>query len=151
MHVPVMRSEVVELLAPGRGGVFVDCTVGLGGHARAIVEAGATRLIGVDRDTEALAGASAALSQWADAVELVHGDYRALPALLDARGLAEVDGIVADLGVSSLQLDAEGRGFSFQRDEPLDMRFDRSAGETAAEYLAGVDETELADGDLPLR
>ena len=145
MHVPVMRSEVVELLAPGRGGVFVDCTVGLGGHARAIVEAGATRLVGVDRDTEALVGARAALSQWAGAVELVHGDYRALPALLDARGLAEVDGIVADLGVSSLQLDTDGRGFSFQRDEPLDMRFDRSAGETAAEYLAEVDESELAD------
>ena len=145
MHVPVMRADVVELLAPERGGVYVDCTVGLGGHARAILEAGASRLVGLDRDAEALDAAGEALAAWGDRVELVHGDYRGLASMLDSRALGAIDGVVADLGVSSLQLDAGGRGFSFQRDEPLDMRFDRSAGQTAAEFLAEVDEADLAD------
>jgi 16S rRNA (cytosine1402-N4)-methyltransferase len=144
VHVPVLLDEVVRLLAPGRG-IYVDCTVGLGGHASALLAHGAERLIGIDRDPAALALARDALAGFADRVELVHADYRELPALLDARGVAAVNGIVADLGVSSMQLEAEGRGFSFRRDEPLDMRMDQSQGETAAEWLARVDETELAD------
>jgi 16S rRNA (cytosine1402-N4)-methyltransferase len=144
-HVPVMSAEVVEWLSPARGGVFVDCTVGLGGHAAALLAAGATRVIGLDRDREALSVAGGALAEWVAKVELVHADFRQLPALLDARGLATVDGIVVDLGVSSLQLDGEGRGFSFQRDEPLDMRMDRSQGRTAAELLATSTESALAD------
>ena len=145
MHVPVMRDEVVSLLRPERGGLFVDCTVGLGGHARLLIEGGATRLIGFDRDPAALRVAAAALADWKDRVEFVHADYREIASVLDARGVTTVSGVLADLGVSSMQLDSEGRGFSFRRDEPLDMRMDTSTGETAAEMLATVDETDLAN------
>jgi 16S rRNA (cytosine1402-N4)-methyltransferase len=144
-HVPVMTDEVVAALHPADGGVFVDCTVGLGGHARALLAAGATRLIGIDRDPAALALAAAALGEWGGRVELVHGDYRDAPRLLDERGIGEIDGAVADLGVSSLQLDGEGRGFSFQRDEALDMRMDTSQGPTAADLIGDADERDLAD------
>jgi 16S rRNA (cytosine1402-N4)-methyltransferase len=144
-HVPVMTAEVLRFLRPERGGLFVDCTLGLGGHARALLEAGATRLLGLDRDRDALAKAGTVLAPWASQSELVHADYRDVAAILDARRIATVDGALADLGVSSLQLDDAGRGFSFQRDEPLDMRMDRSAGETAAQFLTRADERELAD------
>jgi 16S rRNA (cytosine1402-N4)-methyltransferase len=145
VHVPVLLEEVIAALAPERGGVFVDGTVGLGGHARAVLARGADRLIGIDRDPAALAIAREELAEFGERVELVHADYRHLPAILDERGLAAVDGILADLGVSSLQLDAEGRGFRFRRDEPLDMRMDTTAGETAAEMLATVNEEDLAN------
>jgi 16S rRNA (cytosine1402-N4)-methyltransferase len=144
-HVPVLIDEVRALLQPERGGTFVDCTVGLGGHSRMLLEGGATRLIGIDRDTDALAIARDALAAFGDRVTLVHADYRELGAVLDAQGIEAVSGLLADLGVSSMQLDAEGRGFSFRRDEPLDMRMDRTRGETAAELIDRVDETELAD------
>ena len=145
MHVPVLLDEVVHWLAPERGGLFVDCTVGLGGHARVLLQHGADRLLGIDRDPAALALAGESLQDFGDRVELVHADYREIAGLLDARGVTTVNGILADLGVSSLQLDVEGRGFSFRRDEPLDMRMDTSRGETCAEMLATVDETELAN------
>jgi 16S rRNA (cytosine1402-N4)-methyltransferase len=144
-HEPVLVAEVVDLLAPSRGGTFLDCTVGLGGHSRALLEAGATRLIGLDRDREALALAAETLAAWRDRVELVHADYRDVARELDARGIAAVDGALADLGVSSMQFDAEGRGFSFRRDEPLDMRMDRSQGITAADLVRDLPEDELAD------
>jgi 16S rRNA (cytosine1402-N4)-methyltransferase len=144
-HVPVLLDEVRELLLPARGGVFVDGTVGLGGHARMLLEAGADRLIGVDRDADALARAGAELAPFGERVRLVHGDYRESDRVLDAEGVTSVAGVLLDLGVSSLQLDADGRGFSFRRDEPLDMRMDRSRGETVAERLATVDEATLAD------
>ena len=140
-----MVAEVVEHLEPGRGGVFVDCTVGLGGHARALLEAGASRLIGLDRDPAAVAAAREALSGFGDRVDVVHADYRRIAAVLDERGVAKVDGVLADLGVSSMQLDAPGRGFSFRQDDPLDMRMDTTAGPTAAEALRDVDERTLAD------
>jgi 16S rRNA (cytosine1402-N4)-methyltransferase len=145
LHVPVMPSEILAWLKPERGGVFVDCTVGLGGHARLLLEAGASRLIGFDRDGDALDVARGVLAPWADRVELVHADYREVARVLDERGVTGIDGALADLGVSSLQLDTPGRGFSFQRDEPLDMRMDTSAGSTAADLIAAVDERELAD------
>ena len=140
-----MPDEVVQQLHPERGGLFVDCTVGLGGHSRLLLEHGASRVIGLDRDPAAIAAARDALADWADRIELVHADYRDLARELDARGIGEVDGMVADLGVSSMQLEADGRGFSFRRDEPLDMRMDTSRGSTAAELLATVSEQELAD------
>jgi 16S rRNA (cytosine1402-N4)-methyltransferase len=145
VHVPVLTAEVLGYLRPARGGLFVDCTVGLGGHTRALLEAGASRVLGLDRDRDALAAARTALSAWSDRVELIHADYRTIDAVLDARGIEAIDGALADLGVSSLQLDVAGRGFSFQRDEPLDMRMDASAGATAAELVAHASESELAD------
>ena len=145
MHVPVLTVEALHYLQPQRGGLFVDCTVGLGGHARALLEAGATRLIGLDRDLDALAVARVTLAPWRDRVDLVHADYRSIEEVLNGRGITVVDGTLADLGISSLQLDAEGRGFSFQRDEPLDMRMDRSRGDTAADLVGRSTETEIAD------
>jgi 16S rRNA (cytosine1402-N4)-methyltransferase len=145
MHEPVMVAEVLEHLAPARGGVFVDCTVGYGGHTRAMLDAGASRVIGLDRDADALRQAAAALASEESRVELVHSDYRRLDEILDARGITDVDGILADLGVSSMQLDEAGRGFSFRRDEPLDMRMDRTSGLTAAEMIRDADERTLAD------
>ena len=145
MHEPVLVTEVLEHLAPARGGVFVDCTVGYGGHSRAMLDAGASRVIGLDRDPAALAEATAALAPYGDRVTLVHSDYRRLDEVLDAEGIAGIDGLLADLGVSSMQLDAPGRGFSFRRDEPLDMRMDTTAGPTAAEAIHDADERTLAD------
>jgi 16S rRNA (cytosine1402-N4)-methyltransferase len=141
----VLTAEAVQYLQPGRGGLFLDCTVGLGGHTRALLEAGATRVIGLDRDPDALAIARGLLAPWTDRMELVHADYRTLDEVLDGRGIPLVDGALADLGVSSLQLDTPGRGFSFQRDEPLDMRMDRSRGGTAADLVAQSSEADLAD------
>ena len=140
-----MVAEVVEQLAPGRGGTFVDCTVGHGGHARAILEAGASRVIALDRDPSALRHAAGALTPYGSRAELVHSDYRRLIEILDARGVGAVDGILADLGVSSMQLDEAGRGFSFRRDEPLDMRMDPTSGPTAADAIRDADERTLAD------
>lgn len=140
-----MVTEVLELLAPERGGVFVDCTVGLGGHARALLDTGASQVIGFDRDPAAITLAGASLAAYGDRIALVHADYRALDPVLDARGIGTVNGILADLGVSSMQLDSDGRGFSFRRDEPLDMRMDTTTGPTAAEALREVDEQALAD------
>src|SRR4030095_1323652 len=108
IHEPVLASEVIELLEPSRGGLFVDCTVGLGGHARALLTGGATRLLGLDRDAAALAIAAETLTPWRDRVDLVHADYRDLPTVLSSRGLDVFDGALADLGVSSMQLDAAG-------------------------------------------
>lgn len=145
-HEPVMTAEVVTALEPARGGLFVDCTVGAGGHARALLQAGAERLLGLDRDAEALPSAAAALRPWAARVDLAHADFRTLDDVLAERGIGGIDGgALADLGLSSLQLDGEGRGFSFRFDAPLDMRMDRSRGPTAADLLRGADESQLAD------
>jgi len=144
-HEPVLLDEVLSLLAPARGGTFVDCTTGLGGHSHALLDGGATRLIALDRDENALRAAAERLASYGDRVELVHSDYREIGSVLQQRGIDGVDGILADLGVSSMQLDQEGRGFSFRRDEPLDMRMDRSQGPTAADLIADVDETDLAN------
>ena len=144
-HVPVLTAEVLQQLQPERGGVFVDCTVGLGGHSSALLAAGATKVIGLDRDPDALARARDTLSPWLERVELVHADYRMIDDVLDRLSISRVDGAVADLGVSSMQFDEPGRGFSFQRDEPLDMRMDRTSGETAADLVARSNERELAD------
>ena len=145
MHDPVLVAEVVEAMAPRAGGVYVDCTVGMGGHAAALLAAGAGRLIGIDRDEAALAHARTRLIPAAGRVELVHDDYRRIAAVLSARGTGAVDGILADLGVSSMQLDDASRGFSFRQQGPLDMRMDRTRGVTLADRLAAVDESTLAD------
>nr|MDQ3070289.1 16S rRNA (cytosine(1402)-N(4))-methyltransferase [Acidobacteriota bacterium] len=115
-HAPVLLSETVALLDPSRGGTFVDCTLGLGGHTGALLEAGASRVIGLDRDPRAIAIAGERLAPWGARVSLVHADYRGLPAVLAREGLTEIDGALADLGVSSMQLDQAERGFSFRAD-----------------------------------
>ncbi len=144
-HTPVLTTEVVQQLQPQRGGIFVDCTVGLGGHARALLEAGASRIVGLDRDPDALEHARERLAPWIDRVQLLHADYRALDSVLDRLGIPFVDGALADLGLSSLQLDTPGRGFSFQRDDPLDMRMDPTSGDNAADLIARSTERDIAD------
>jgi 16S rRNA (cytosine1402-N4)-methyltransferase len=141
-HQPVLVREVVELLAPERGGFFVDATVGAGGHARALVEAGpGIRLLGLDRDPEALALARERLAEFGDRVELVEANFGDLESVLEGRPAP--DGILADLGVSSMQLEQASRGFSFRRDGPLDMRMSRS-GRSAAEVVATASVEELS-------
>jgi 16S rRNA (cytosine1402-N4)-methyltransferase len=150
-HVPVLRAEAVEFLAPVRGGLFVDATLGLGGHAEAILDAGpAARLVGIDRDPEARALAAQRLARVGERVEIVAGDFRDLAAHLGGRRIA---GVLADLGVSSLQLDRPERGFSFRADGPLDMRMSLS-GPTAAQLVESMTEAELENifrtlGDEP--
>src|SRR5262245_10597899 len=144
-HEPVLVREVVELMEPRPDRTYVDCTVGLGGHTAALLTAGAGRVIGLDRDAGALGRARARLADFASRVELVHADYRDLKTVLETRGIGAVDGVLADLGVSSWQLDDPARGFSFRANGPLDMRMDPSSGRSAAELIAEVDETTLAD------
>lgn len=143
-HAPVLTSEVLAMLAPRPDGIYVDCTVGLGGHTSALLTAGAGRVIGLDRDAGALNRTRERLTG-ASRLELVHADYRELPAVLHTRGIEVVDGILADLGVSSWQLDDPARGFSFRQPGPLDMRMDQTQGQTLAAWLASVREAELAD------
>ena len=134
--------EVVHLLAPERGGFFVDATVGAGGHARALVEAGpGIRLLGLDRDPEALALARERLAEFGDRVQLVEANFGDLESVLEGRPAP--DGILADLGVSSMQLEQASRGFSFRRDGPLDMRMSRS-GRSAADVVATASVEELS-------
>jgi 16S rRNA (cytosine1402-N4)-methyltransferase len=146
-HIPVMVREVVEYLRCAPGGLFVDCTVGAGGHAEAILEASGPdgRVIGLDRDDAALLAAAERLRPFGDRVVLFQEDFRGMNALLEDRGIAEVDGILMDLGLSSLQLSDSERGFSFQSDGPLDMRMDRRSGPTAADWVNRLPEKELAD------
>lgn len=144
-HEPVLVREVVTFMAPHAGGCYVDGTVGLGGHAAALLGAGAGRVIGLDRDEAALALARERLAWAGDRVTLLHADYRDVREVLASRGLTHVDGMLIDLGVSSLQLDDPSRGFSFRQPGPLDMRMDPSQGATLAERLRDVDESTLAD------
>jgi 16S rRNA (cytosine1402-N4)-methyltransferase len=144
-HVPVLRREIVELLERGPGDVILDATVGLGGHAEAILMAlPRARLVGLDVDAAALAIAAERLRPFGDRVRLVHGSYARLDEHLRDAGHAAASGIVLDLGVSSLQIDNEQRGFSYLADGPLDMRMDPRTGSTAAEFLAAADATEIA-------
>ena len=144
-HAPVLVAEVVQGLAPTADGVYVDCTLGLGGHTAALLEAGAGRVIGIDRDAHAIEIARQRLEAYGDRVEFVHADYRDLARLVRDRGVERVTGVIADLGVSSMQLDEASRGFSFRLSGPLDMRMDPSQGPSLAERLASVDESGLAD------
>jgi 16S rRNA (cytosine1402-N4)-methyltransferase len=147
VHESVMTSETLGFLQPRSGGVYADATLGAGGHTAAILEASAPegRVLSVDRDPRAVENAQQRLAAYGDRSIVVHGEFKDLPALLSEAGLGLVDGIVADLGVSSPQLDDAARGFSFQQDGPLDMRMDSSSGETALELIARLSERELAD------
>lgn len=145
-HEPVLLREVVDFLKPERGGAFIDCTLGLGGHAEAILKAAPnTRVIGIDRDHQALAIAQERLAIFDNRFQAVHANFSEIGSLLERLATANVQGVLADLGVSSLQLDSGDRGFSFAADAPLDMRMDQSSGETAADMVERLSERELAD------
>jgi 16S rRNA (cytosine1402-N4)-methyltransferase len=152
-HVPVLLERCLELLAPaldaparaGRDAVHLDATLGLGGHAEAVLAAHPRLvLVGLDRDPEALAHAGERLRRYADRTHLVHAVYDELAGVLDRLGYRRLDGALFDLGVSSLQLDAADRGFAYARDAPLDMRMDQTRGVTAAEVVNGYGAAELA-------
>jgi len=147
MHEPVLFGEVIRLLDPRPDGVYVDATLGGGGHAEAILEASAPSgvLIGLDRDGEALREVAGRLARFGDRARLVHGSFAELQRHLVGQGKSEVNGILADLGLSSNQLADRARGFSFRAEGPLDMRFDTSEGETAADLVNRLSERELAD------
>lgn len=147
LHTPVMLERCLELLAPALdrpGAVLVDATLGLGGHAEAfLARFPGLHLVGLDRDTAALAHSEERLAPYASRIDLVHTVYDRIQAVLDELGIGEVAGVLFDLGVSSMQLDRDDRGFSYSRDAPLDMRMDPTTGPTAADVLATADEREL--------
>jgi 16S rRNA (cytosine1402-N4)-methyltransferase len=147
-HIPVLRDRVLALLAPALdqpGAVMVDATVGLGGHAEAVLATFPhVRVVGLDRDPRALAESARRLEPQAERLTLVHAVYDALPQVLNRLGLEVVQGVLFDLGVSSLQLDASERGFAYAKDVPLDMRMDQSTGRTAADVLNTYPADELA-------
>jgi 16S rRNA (cytosine1402-N4)-methyltransferase len=147
-HVPVLRDRVVDLLAPALaepGAVYLDATLGMGGHAEAVLERfPQARLVGVDRDREALALAAERLAPYAARSSFVHAIYDEVPQVLADLGLQAVDAELFDLGVSSLQLDEADRGFAYSQDAPLDMRMDQSSGMTAADVLNTYAADELA-------
>ncbi len=142
-HIPVLLEETIALLAPERGGLFVDCTLGLGGHSAALLTANPTaRVIGIDRDPEALRLAESRLQPFAERMRLLPGEFSRLEELLEAAQVDRVDGILADIGVSSLQLETAERGFSFRLEGPLDMRM--GPGElTASEVVNSYREADL--------
>jgi 16S rRNA (cytosine1402-N4)-methyltransferase len=143
-HRPVMVDEVVDLFAPTPAGWALDATVGGGGHARALLEAYPhLRVLGLDRDADAVAAASSALAPFGDRVKVVHQRFDRLDVALDELGIPTVSGALFDLGVSSPQIDRPERGFSYRSDAPLDMRMDRSEAGTAAELLDETSEDEL--------
>ncbi len=146
-HVPVMVDEVIAHLGPAPGGIYADVTLGGGGHARAILERSAPdgRLVGTDRDPLALAAAEVVLREFGDRVMLRKARIRELPQVLDELHIDRVDGVVADLGVSSAQLDQGERGFSLAAEGPIDMRMDQTEGETALELIARCSQETLAD------
>jgi 16S rRNA (cytosine1402-N4)-methyltransferase len=146
-HEPVMVREVLAALGVRPGGRYVDCTVNGGGHAEAILEASSPggSLLGIDADPDALERARARLSRFGDAVALVEGNFRDVAAICRDRGFVPVNGILFDLGLSSLQLGSEARGFSFQREGPLDMRFSPDQERTASFWVNEAGEAELAD------
>ena len=145
-HRPVLLRETIELLAAERGGLFVDCTVGLGGHSEAILQASRdATVLGIDRDHEALELAGKRLAQYGLRFRAVQADFRELTRVLATAKVSQARGILADLGVSSWQLDSPSRGFSFRHDAPLDMRMDAAGGaETAAELLGRLSEVDIA-------
>lgn len=146
-HIPVLYHEVLAALQPQPNGRYLDGTVGAGGHTAGILAASAPtgRVLAFDRDPEAIAFAADRLAEFGDRVTFVNASYADMGALAPAHGFPALDGILLDLGLSSRQLDDAARGFSFMREGPLDMRFDPTQGETAADLLNNLSEAALAD------
>ncbi len=147
IHAPVLRDETLDWLRPCSDGIYVDATLGLGGHSEALLErtAPAGRVIGCEWDAEALARARARLAGFGERLIVVHASYADLSAELERLRVDRIDGLIADLGVSSLQLDQADRGFSFRVDRPLDMRMDIRRETTAADLVGRLSEEQLAD------
>lgn len=145
-HIPAMPDEVLEWLDCRPGGIYVDCTLGGAGHSRAIVEKILPDglLIGLDQDTAAVANARNVLSPYMNNVRLFHANFTQLPDVLEELGISGVDGILADLGISQYQIEGSGRGFSFSRDEPLDMRMNAEGPVSAGDLVNSLKEAELA-------
>lgn len=145
-HEPVLLQGVISALDAARGGLFVDATAGGAGHSRAILsESPNVRLIATDRDPQAVETARERLSEFGERAMVAHARFSEIGAVLEQAGIAEVDGMLADLGVSSFQLDTPERGMSFRYQGPLDMRMDTTRGETALELISRLDQDELAD------
>lgn len=148
LHTPVLLERCIELLEPALTGeaIVIDATLGMGGHTEALLERFPNiRVIGFDRDSEALAIARERLAPFVGRVDFVHATYDQIESALDALGIPTVNGVLFDLGVSSLQLDRADRGFAYAQDAPLDMRMDQSQGDTAADLIARLSEPELRD------
>jgi 16S rRNA (cytosine1402-N4)-methyltransferase len=146
IHRPVLSREVIHWLRPERGGLFIDCTLGPGGHSQALLEASpAVEVIGIDRDSEAIELARRRLAGFGQRFRVAHASFADLDSIAGGLEAGHADGILADLGVSSLQFDRTERGFSFDREAPLDMRMDQSQGATAATLVNRLSEGELAD------
>jgi 16S rRNA (cytosine1402-N4)-methyltransferase len=143
-HVPVLLARVIHYLAPHDGGLYIDGTFGAGGYAAAILGTALTRVVGIDRDASAIAGGQHLVEASAGRLTLVEGRFSGLEAVVSGLGIQTVDGVVLDLGVSSMQLDTPGRGFSFRYDGPLDMRMG-ATGASAADVVAAASERDLAD------
>ena len=143
-HIPVLGREAIAHLAPRAGGIYVDATFGAGGYSRAILDVPGTRLIAIDRDRTAIAGGAELVERSAGRLTLVEDRFSNLAEVCAAQGIEAIDGVVMDVGVSSIHLDQAGRGFSFRLDGPLDMRMGQS-GPTAADVIARVSEGDLAD------
>jgi 16S rRNA (cytosine1402-N4)-methyltransferase len=142
-HIPVLGREAVAMLAPHDGGIYLDATFGAGGYARALLDAADTRVIGIDRDRTAIAGGLDLVDRALGRLTLVEDRFSNLVEICAAQGFDGVDGVVMDIGVSSMQIDEAGRGFSFRQDGPLDMRMGHD-GVTAADILAKAAEADLA-------
>jgi 16S rRNA (cytosine1402-N4)-methyltransferase len=143
-HIPVLGREAVEMISPRGGGVYVDATFGAGGYSAAILDAADTSVIGIDRDRTAIAGGFDLVDRSGGRLTLVEGRFSNLAEVCAAQGLSAVDGVVMDVGVSSMQVDEAGRGFSFRLDGPLDMRMGHD-GPTAADVVATASEADLAN------
>lgn len=146
-HIPVLRDEIVTLLEPAKNGIIVDCTLGFGGHTRAVLERYPNaKVVAIDQDPAALEIAKDRLIDLSKGITFIHSNFSDIKTVLSELEIFGAEGIIADLGVSSMQLDSEERGFSFRFDAPLDMRMDFSADvPTAADLLADLEETEIAN------
>ncbi len=144
-HIPVMLNEVLQTLAPKAGEVYVDGTFGAGGYSRAILDSADCTVIGIDRDESAIEMASGWKDKYGERLKIVHSNFANAKSCLQDIGIDKVDAVILDLGVSSMQIDRQERGFSFRFDGPLDMRMDRSSGETAADLVNTLSEEDLAN------
>lgn len=145
-HITVLRDEAIRAIAPRSGGFYVDATLGAGGHSEALLDAAPhTRLLGIDRDDRAHSLAQERLARFGDRVSFARGPFSALESHLEKVGVHTIDGLIADIGLSSMQLDDAERGMSFRAEGPLDMRMDRSSGETVLDLIERLDDDDLAN------